>query len=98
MSSTVAKVGLGANVAASEVLEDVAELAWHMRHSPSGKLMTCACSPDSNSRSASGLPKALIQQIANGTDVILLSRVQGKVISPDGSASNASVNDHQSFS
>jgi hypothetical protein len=41
-----------------------------------------------------GLPKALIQQIADGADVILLDRIPGKAISPDDGASNASVNDY----
>jgi len=45
-----------------------------------------------------GLPKGLIQQIADGTDVILLGRIPGEAISPDDSASNASVNDHQPLS
>jgi len=48
--------------------------------------------------SVAWLPKALIQQVADGTEVILLSRVPGKAISPDDSASNASVDYHQSFS
>jgi hypothetical protein len=45
-----------------------------------------------------GLPKGLIQQIADGTDVILLGRIPGKAISSDDSAPNASVNDDQPFS
>jgi len=44
------------------------------------------------------VPRALAQQIANGTDVVLLDGVLGDAVSPFDGAFDAAMNDHQPFS